>query len=30
MKKFCSSLREHTTNVINFEKKEILQLIKRS
>ena len=30
MKKFCSSLREHTTNVINFGKKEILQLIKRS
>ena len=24
MKKFCSSLRQHYTNVINFERKKIL------
>ena len=29
VKKFCSSLREHATNVINFEKKKILPLTKR-
>ena len=26
MKTFCSSLKEHTTNVINFEKKKMLPL----
>ena len=26
MKKFCTSLREHATNVINFEKKKMLPL----
>ena len=30
MKKFCTSLREHATNVINFEKKKILPLTKKS
>ena len=29
MKKFCSSLREHATNIINFEKKKMLQLTKK-
>ena len=29
MKKFCTSLREHATNVINFEKKKILPLTKK-
>ena len=29
VKKFCSSLREHATNVINFEKKKMLPLTKR-
>ena len=29
MKKFRSSLREHATNVINFEKKKMLPLTKR-
>ena len=29
MKKFCSSLREHATNVINFEKKQMLPLTKK-
>ena len=28
MKKFCTSLREHATNEINFEKKKILPLPK--
>ena len=28
MKKFCSSLRENTTNIINFEKKKVLPLAK--
>ena len=28
MKKFCTSSREHATNVINFEKKKILPLTK--
>ena len=28
MKKFCTSLREHATNVINFEKKKMLSLTK--
>ena len=28
MKKFCTSLREHATNVINFEKKKTLPLAK--
>ena len=30
MKKFCTSLREHVTNVINFEKKKLLPLTKKS
>ena len=30
MKKFCTSLRGHDTNVINFEMKKILPLIKKS
>ena len=29
MKKFCTSLREHATNVINFEKKKMPPLTKR-
>ena len=29
MKKFCSSLREHATNVINVEKKKMLPSTKR-
>ena len=29
MKKFCSFLREHATNTINFEKKKMLPLTKR-
>ena len=29
MKKFCSSLREHATNVFTFEKKEMLSLTER-
>ena len=29
MKKFCSSLREHITDVINFEKKKMLPLTKK-
>ena len=29
MKKFCTSLRQHATNVINFEKKKILRLTKK-
>ena len=29
MKKFCTSLREHATNVINFEKKNMLSLTKK-
>ena len=29
MKKFFSSLREHVTNVINFENKRILSLTKK-
>ena len=28
MKKFCNFLREHATNILNFEKKEILPLTK--
>ena len=28
MKKFCTSLREHATIVINFEKKKMLPLTK--
>ena len=28
MKKFCTSIREHATNVINFEKKKMLLLTK--
>ena len=28
MKKSCTSLKEHATNVINFEKKKVLPLIK--
>ena len=28
MKKFCSSLRENATNIINFEKKKVLPLAK--
>ena len=30
MKKFCSSLIEHATYVINFEKKEMLPLTKKT
>ena len=30
VKKFCSSLRKHTINVINFERKKMLPLIKKS
>ena len=29
MKKFCSYLREHATNVMNYEKKKMLPLTKR-
>ena len=29
MKKFCSSIREHVTNVINIEKKKMLPSTKR-
>ena len=29
MKKFCNSLREHATNILNFEKKEMLLLTKK-
>ena len=29
MKKFCTSLREHATNVINFEKEKMLPLTKK-
>ena len=29
MKKFCSSLRDHATNAINFEKKKMLLLTKK-
>ena len=29
MEKFCSSLREHATNIINFEKKKMLLLTKK-
>ena len=29
MKNFCTSLREHATNVINFEKKKMLPLTKK-
>ena len=28
MKKFCTSLRQHSKNIINFEKKEMLPLTK--
>ena len=28
MKRFCSSLREHATNILNFEKKKMLPLTK--
>ena len=28
MKKFCSSLREHAVNILNFEKKKMLPLTK--
>ena len=30
MKKFCTSLREHAKNVIDFEKKNILPLTKKT
>ena len=30
MKKFCSSLRERATNVINFKQKKMLPLTKKS
>ena len=30
MKKFCESLREHTNNAIDFEKKKMLPLIKEN
>ena len=29
MKRFCESVREHTTNIINFEKKKMLPLTKK-
>ena len=29
MKKFCKSLREHTKNIIDFEKKKMLPLTKK-
>ena len=29
MKKFCTSLREHATSIMNFEKKKMLPFIKR-
>ena len=29
IKNFCTSLREHATNVINFEKKKLLPLTKK-
>ena len=29
MKKTCSSLKEHTTNILNFEKKKMLPLTKQ-
>ena len=29
MKKFCKSLREHTKNIINFEKNKMLPLTKK-
>ena len=29
MKKFCSSLRQHHTNVINFERKKMLPFTKK-
>ena len=29
MKKFCTSLREHATNVVNFEKKNMLPLTEK-
>ena len=29
MKKICTSLREHATNLINFEKEKMLPLIKK-
>ena len=29
MKKFCTSLREHATNVIHFQKRKMLRLAKR-
>ena len=29
MKKFCTSLREYATNVINYEKKKMLPLTKK-
>ena len=30
MEKFCTSLRENDTNVMNFEKKKMLPLTKKS
>ena len=30
MKNFCTSLREHATNLINFEKKKMLPLTKKN
>ena len=30
MKKFCTSLREHAKNIIDFEKKNILPLTKKT
>ena len=29
MKNFCLDLREHVTKIINYEKKEMIPLIKR-
>ena len=30
MKKFCTFLREHATNIIDFEKKKMLPLTKKN
>ena len=29
MKKFCKDLREHATKIINYEKKDVIPLIKK-
>ena len=30
MKKFCKGLREHTTKIINYEKKDMIPLTKKN